>query len=915
MKINFNHRSTIVLFLWFITLNLSAQIGSFRNINSEGLVDFQVNSLFKDAKGFIWTGGAYKIQRFDGKYIKVYENPANANVHDIVESTEGTLFFATSKGLYSLSRTSSDIELVLSSKLVEEIYSLYIDSVNTIFAGTENGLAIIKNGALEKIQIHSTGFPYNQVLSVKNISDKLLCLLTPGGIVVFNKETKTNKYYPLLTASNNSYFTCMTMVDSVLYIGTNGAGIFAFNSVNGELKSFLNIGNGVVTCISSDNKSKLYTGTAGTGVFLISIPEKKIYRSFNANPESKEKLSSGLITTLLVDDFGILWVGSSEHLGFDYMFLEPKPFMHYSTSSFSTNNVPINQFYLGQGFKLLTGSYGLYYVSDDDGVVQRYEAGIGKAKFLKPGNVLTIAAYNDKIILGGECGIYAFNPSDLSLTVFEPLATLSNATIYHMNLDSDGNLWVASSAGLSILNGETNQLRTYNTLNSNLPNDLVRFIYFDKQQRIWICTNKGICFWDQVKKDFYPGTFPENFIQSNIVHSIMEDRKGNFLFCYNERYVMFSKADFSQFRQVCTEEDAGFSGLRILKVLQEESGAFWFIGSRGGIKANESLTHFEMYSISEGLFEPYATDGHFDLNGGLWLSNNEGLYYPSGNFKRNNAPMAITEIKVNGSSKMNEIYRDVEHEVPILFKRNENNIEFQFALLDYTRPDLMVYECMLLEVDSQWNILRGLNKIHYKDLAPGKYTFIVRHNMDKRTTLKVFFEVQPLFSKLEFALVGVIFFLIAIGGYRYIKSKRKNVYKAGLAQKTKDTPEDQKYQFNKISQDKADKIIRKLRICMDEKQMYLNTKLKMSDLANEVECSNQILSQVFNLFLNEKYNEFINRYRINEFKRIVSTTDHSMFTIKSVAQKSGFSSYTSFYRAFKEQAGITPNEFIQNFNS
>ena len=134
-------------------------------------------------------------------------------------------------------------------------------------------------------------------------------------------------------------------------------------------------------------------------------------------------------------------------------------------------------------------------------------------------------------------------------------------------------------------------------MNSNIQDDKVYFIYFDSDERTWICTDKGICFWDKHKSDFYMDNFPEIFIHKNQIHYITEDRKGNFLFCYDARNVMFSDPEIKNFRQVCKEEDAGFTGLRILKVLQEESGTFWFIGSRGGMRANESLTYFELFSI------------------------------------------------------------------------------------------------------------------------------------------------------------------------------------------------------------------------------------------------------------------------------------------------------------------------------
>lgn len=913
MKTSYNHRNCLILILWFISFLLYAQIGSFRNINSDGIVDFQANCFFKDSQGFIWTGGSYKVQRFDGKNFRIYDIPSGIEIiNAITEDASGKLYFGASKGLYTLNINNTVLESVLPSLNSNTIYSLYIDRLQNIYAGTDDGLVILSKDTVQRIKVQSRDFPFDQIIAIEYISEQLMWLLTPGGIVAFNPLTKNYNCFSINTQTNKSYCTCMKRVDSTLFVGTNGEGIYAFNTKNNSIEPFINIGNGAITCLSVDASKMLYSGTKGTGVFIISTTTKRVTRNFNATPNIPQKLRSGMITTLLADNFGILWVGYSEQLGFDYMFLEPKPFMIFKTPTFSSYNLSINKFYLGDGFKLLTGLNSLYYISDSDGKAEIFRAGIGKGINLKPGKILTITPYKDKLLLGGESGIYQFNTSDSSLSEFAPLSTSSNATIYHMATNDDENLWIASSNGLSILDSKTNIIKTFTTTNSNIPDNLVRFFFFDSKQKIWVCTSKGLSFFDVKKQLFHSPKFSFPFIEKEDIHHIMEDKNGNFILCYNTRKVMLIDSSFTSAKPLCTEEEAGFTGLNILKTLQDKIGNYWFIGSRGAITANESLTNYEMYSISEGLYQPYASDGDFDKDGRLWLSNNGGFYYASGRFERLNATMAITDIKINGASKINELRQEIKNEKTILLNRDNNNLEFQFALLDYTRPDLMVYECWLEGADNWWTILRGIDKISYKDLTPGKYTFIVRHNMDKNSTRRVHFEIKPLFTKTGILFLIFLFALIIGLIYHFSRSKKRANLNIETIPKEAEKTEDRKYQHNKISNDKADEVIKRVIECMEVKRIYLNENLKMSDLAKEVDCSNQILSQVFNLFLNEKYNEFINRYRINEFKQIVSTSNYSKYTLKSLAQRSGFSSYTSFYRAFKEQTGTTPNEFIQN---
>ncbi len=905
----------IYFLIVFVHSTIFGQVNSFRNINSNGLVDFQVNCFCKDSKGFIWTGGTFMVQRFDGKNIKAFKLPTQVKkVNDIQESKDGILYIATTNGVYKLTKQDPIIQSTFKDSQTN-INALYIDRKNKFYLGTNTGLITIDNGKTNQIDISTTDFPFNQILDIKPSGNNTLWFLTPGGVISYNTSSQISTCIPILNYTNSSYCTSFEQVDSCLYVGTKESGLFCIDTKSFKVKPFMNIGNGNITSIAAaDNSTDLYVGTAGTGVFHISILDEKIKRTFNSSQNNTARLSSSMITNVMVDNFGILWVGTAEHLGFDYMFVNPKPFSIYSSVNFTTKNLTVNQFYLGKDFKLLVGLHKVFYMPDKTDKVWQLEAGIGNAIDLKPGKINTIHPYKNLILLGGENGIYAFDKKTLSIYIFEPTShVLQGSTINHITTDKKNNLWIASSRGIYILDAQSNILKEYNSSNSSLRNDSIQYIYFDVKNRTWICTEDGVSIWNTNQEDITIRHFSESQLSRSRVHHILEDHSGRFIFCYDVKKVMLSNSDLTDFKRICTEESAGFTGLRILKTLQDKDGGFWFIGSRGAIRSNDSFNQYDQFSISEGLLEPYATDGHFDKNGCLWLSNHEGLYYATGNFNRLDAQMAITDFKVNGESKVYQYQQELEKQEEIVLSKEQNNIEFQFALLDYTRSDLMVYEYKLLKNDSSWHILRDINHVRFKNLKPGSYTFVVRHNMDKNTTQKVDFMIKPLLSGIQIIWISAIVFILSL--FTYLRFKRKIVKTKHVseAKDNKSMPdEDEKYKFNKISQNEANAIISNLQECMQEKQMYLNDDLKISDLAQAIGCSNQTLSQVFNRFLNQKYYDYINHYRIEEFKRLVSQNDQSKYTIRTLAQMSGFLSYTSFYRAFKNNMGITPNEFIKD---
>ena len=92
---------------------------------------------------------------------------------------------------------------------------------------------------------------------------------------------------------------------------------------------------------------------------------------------------------------------------------------------------------------------------------------------------------------------------------------------------------------------------------------------------------------------------------------------------------------------------------------------------------------------------------------------------------------------------------------------------------------------------------------------------------------------------------------------------------------------------------------------------YLNPDLKLINVADRLNVTPQVLSQVLNTRLNTRFNDYINQFRIETFKEYVSSSGMSKYTLQTLASKCGFSSYSTFFRAFKDITGQTPNEYIK----
>ena len=98
---------------------------------------------------------------------------------------------------------------------------------------------------------------------------------------------------------------------------------------------------------------------------------------------------------------------------------------------------------------------------------------------------------------------------------------------------------------------------------------------------------------------------------------------------------------------------------------------------------------------------------------------------------------------------------------------------------------------------------------------------------------------------------------------------------------------------------------------MEEKQPYLDPEITISRLSDLLNVKTEFLSEVLNSKLNQNFFDFINRYRVGEFKNQCISKTNGHLSIMGIAYNCGFNSKASFYRAFRKFEGISPSEYIE----
>jgi len=98
---------------------------------------------------------------------------------------------------------------------------------------------------------------------------------------------------------------------------------------------------------------------------------------------------------------------------------------------------------------------------------------------------------------------------------------------------------------------------------------------------------------------------------------------------------------------------------------------------------------------------------------------------------------------------------------------------------------------------------------------------------------------------------------------------------------------------------------------IDENTPYLDSNLSLRSLASQIDLHPNILSWLINENFGKNFNEFINHYRVDAFKKNAIDPKKEHITLMGLAYESGFNSKTVFNSFFKKEMGMTPGEFLK----
>lgn len=864
-----------------------------------------VQCIYEDHLGLLWMGiESTGLVKFDGKNYTIYQNSpddlqsiSSNYPTKIYEDQEGAIWVATPNGLNKLDRSTglfqrfqfhANDSLSLSSNTINDILP---DHLGRLWLATANGVSIYlpsEDRFFRFLHNHDADNP----AANNEVSD--LHMDKKGNIWIGSVLNGLFRVEPETYRANPEEWT-MTIHD------------FSGN-INTEIKNWENRlrqgGTNAIRFITSNNDADTLWLASQSGLHYFTVNEERFHH-FTFRQPGLRHLNFCTYLSLLVDKEDRLWAGSSND-GLVMINLKAADQITYlNADQYTSNQLKSNAIR-----EIIESRSGLIWISTKFGGLHYYDKRQNTFALLRAGqspgeglsNEFVLTALEDSrgyLWVGTKGG--GLNRYDRSTESFEVFGTewkpgrLRSNRIECLAEDEEGLLWVGSANGVwstSVKNpkdftrhvnlharnffiedsawlwiGTTNGLYRFSLKEkkmSPLPTQHKEF--FDAESNIgitrimkdpdgvlWIATSNNGLFEYHTHNDSLvnhqarPNT--PGAISGNQVRALHIDQNGRFWIGTKSDGLNLFDPESRQFRSMSNPELLPSNS--IYHIVEDEEGMLW-MGTHSGIsRYNPEKERFENFGSHHGLQGLiYEINAHAKTAEGLILMGGAGglnIFEPSAiEYQPYQAPLILSRLEV-----FNQVEAiDINHFESFTLDYNSNYISFEFALLDYTKPDENIYSYRLEPFDEEWISAGNRNFATYTNLPPGSYRFMVRgaNNDEIWSTQPLELEIiipAPLWKKSWFmpALIILGLAIIALSWYLKINTakRRERILRQEVEARTHDLFE----AYNKLEEsnqqvEKHNKALRRQRDRISRQNLELkihrqNLELMVADRTRDLE--------------------------------------------------------------------------------
>ena len=710
------------------------------------------------------------------------QNLSGNHVYTIHEDSERNTWILTNRGLTMVPSDGRDPQFFfhpLSESNWKELIPFFsvIELDREIWFGSQDGVVWKYNMRDDSFEQIATGISSDLIALFEISPDKMLLLSDIGGFMLYDTLDGTMELYNRHTSPemqfnriNNGYVDRSKNI----WLETDLLGVSKFNPYTRQYTHFTTFVESTESSvylpnffIFEDITNRLWVHPRGGGFSIYDKLNDALIPFYN-DPTSSTWMFSNMMHSAYSDRQGNLWMCTRTHglekvLFYDdstFSSIKPSDNLH-STISNELRPIFEDSFReIWAGTK--EGKIHLFSSEMEEIGIVNDRGGIGEGIPIR-GIAYCITEDSKKNIWIGTKGegVYKLirkngtHRFEIVHIRHDPddLYSLSDDNVYSIFEDKNGNIWIATfGGGINLIRQGENHEAIIHFRNElvGYPQsqaDRARVITSDSHGNVCVGTTLGFMMFDpdftthqDIDFKIYTrnNTDPGSIGANDIIDIITTGNGETFIGTFGGGISMIKETDQQGFPLSFENYNSshGLPSNIILSIEEDNNGNLW-ISSEGNLtKFNRREQSFETFSEINRLMKRQS----FSENGSCRLRDGRLLFGYSGGFftfdpdkvKNNNFNpyLALVQFRLFNRTVPvttdGPLRKDIHLTEKLQLKHNQNFISLEFAALDYTDPENILYAYKLDGFDKEW-IYSGNQRIaNYTNLSRGKYLFRVK---------------------------------------------------------------------------------------------------------------------------------------------------------------------------------------------
>lgn len=783
------------------------------NHNSE-LSSTYLTAVEQDKLGFMWFGSTSGLQRYDGYSFQYYLTSEGQNF-DIVE---GHIFelFADSYGLLWITLNSNvcyydyevdSIKVVANESNSNGLDSYYVSCYSesedsTLYVSTFNSIYRFNRDSLnfEEVFKVDDGEVSNFIIKENRI---YAASMASSNLHVFDLVTKEYKVYNGPETLNIKKISDLEFHSGLLWLATDGEGIFSVNTSNGDYKQY------PADSEYAKNVTELYVDKEGllwavdfTGLKMY-VKEMDIFQGYYPEDNNEYSIAPHVKNIFQDKDLNYWTIHNPGGVGFSP---RPRGFNRFDSNINSPFRLTVNN--VSAVAEDLTGN--LWMANPFNGIDVFYWS-LGRTisyfhdendpNSLGKGATQCITRdINGNMWVGSYWGgLQRFRPSTGDFVTYihheTDSTSIAGNDIRDITVDKKGNLWVCvHGKGIDYFDTSTGEAVHYTFEANNLANDYTFESIIDKKGQLWVGTAWGLSVLKPGEtqfKNYNHSGIDKLTLSSNVIQTLYEDEEGDIwvgtpkgLNKYDPDNDCFIRLEF------------GFTSKNISSVTSDKDGNIWVGTLLGLSRFNPMDSTVLNLTKDDGLnSNTFNLRSVFNNNENtLFYGTLDGLVYfdPLKIHFNENAPnVYLTDFKVLNSSmnlhNSNFFDKNLVVTDTIEIDYSQKIIEFELSALNYTSSERNNFAYYLDGFDKDWIASGNRRNIVYTNLDPGRYKFKYKASNNEgiwsEPSVITLIIKPPFWMTLWFKITA--FVIVLVGLTLIIRNREMNLVRANIKLESK----------------------------------------------------------------------------------------------------------------------------------